>query len=43
MKGYEFDGNLPSKKHNETYISDMRRTKPEKFKVDIRQPMKRKS
>lgn len=41
-KGYEFNGSLPGEKHHEIYISDMRRTKPEKLKTIIRQPMKRK-
>lgn len=40
-KGYEFDGSMPGEKHHEIYISDMRRTKPEKLKTIIRQPMKR--
>ena len=39
--GYEFDGSMPGKKHHEIYISDMRRTNPEKLKTVIRQPMKR--
>lgn len=42
-KGYEFDGSVPGEKHHEIYISDMRRTKPEKLKTIIRQPMKRRS
>ena len=42
-KGYEFDGSLPGEKHHEIYISDMRRTKPEKLKTIIRQPMKKRS
>lgn len=40
-KGYEFNASLPGEKHHEIYISDMRRTKPEKLKTIIRQPMKR--
>ncbi|HEX3014473.1 MAG TPA: GyrI-like domain-containing protein, partial [Methanobacterium sp.] len=39
-KGYQFDGSNPSEKHHEIYISDMRRTKPEKLKTIIRQPVK---
>lgn len=42
-KSYEFDGSLPDERHHEIYISDMRRTKPEKLKTIIRQPMKRRS
>lgn len=42
-KGYEFDGSLPDERHHEIYISDMRRTKPEKLKTIIRQPMRRRS
>jgi hypothetical protein len=42
-KNYEFDGSIPGEKHHEIYISDMRRTKPERLKTVIRQPMKRKS
>ncbi len=38
--GYEFDGSLPGEKHHEIYISDMRRTKPEKLKTILRQPMR---
>lgn len=38
--GYEFDGSKPSEKHHEIYISDMRRTKPERLKTIIRQPMR---
>ena len=41
--GYEFDGSLPGEKHHEIYISNMRRTKPEKLKTIIRQPMKRRN
>lgn len=42
-KGYEFNGSLPGKKHHEIYISNILRTKPEKLKTIIRQPMKRRS
>lgn len=38
-KGYKFDGSIPGQKHHEIYISDMRRTKPEKLKTIIRQPI----
>jgi hypothetical protein len=41
-KGYEFDGSKPGEKHHEIYLSDMRRTKPERLKTIIRQPMKQK-
>ena len=36
--GYEFDGLI--QKHHEIYLSDPRRTKPEKMKTVIRQPVK---
>lgn len=36
-KGYEFDGLV--QKHHEIYLSDPRRTAPEKMKTIIRQPM----
>ena len=39
-KGYEFDGSMPGERHHEIYLSDMRRTKPEKLKTIIRQPIK---
>ena len=39
-KGYEFDGTCHGEKHHEIYISDMRRTKPERLKTIIRQPVK---
>ncbi|MDW5548745.1 GyrI-like domain-containing protein [Methanosarcina sp.] len=42
-KGYEFNGSLPGEKHHEIYISNTLRTKPEKLKTIIRQPMKRRS
>ena len=38
--GHEFDGSKPGEKHHEIYISDMRRTKPERLKTIIRQPVK---
>ncbi|MPN28926.1 hypothetical protein SDC9_176372 [bioreactor metagenome] len=41
VNGYEFDGNMPGEKHHEIYISDVRKTKPEKLKTIIRQPIKR--
>lgn len=40
--GYEFDGSKLGEKHHEIYLSDMRRTKPERLKTIIRQPMKQK-
>jgi hypothetical protein len=40
--GYEFDGANSGEKHHEIYLSDMRRTKPERLKTIIRQPMKQK-
>jgi len=40
-KGYQFDGISPGEKHHEIYISDMRRTKPERLKTVIRQPVKK--
>ncbi len=39
-KGYEFQGSMPGEKHHEIYLSDIRRTKPERLKTIIRQPMK---
>lgn len=39
-KGYQFDGGNPGEKHHEIYISDIRRTKPERLKTIIRQPVK---
>ena len=39
-QGYEFDGSKSGEKHHEIYISDMRRTKPERLKTVIRQPFK---
>lgn len=39
-QGYEFDGTSTGEKHHEIYISDMRRTKPERLKTIIRQPVK---
>lgn len=41
-KGYEFDGSKPGEKHHEIYLSDIRRTKPERLRTIIRQPMKQK-
>jgi hypothetical protein len=38
--GYEFDGSKPGQKHHEIYLSDMRRTKPERLKTIIRQPIR---
>lgn len=40
--GYEFDGSRPGEKHHEIYLSDMRRTKPERLRTIIRQPIKQK-
>ena len=31
--GYEFDGSRPGERHHEIYISDARRTKPDKLKT----------
>ena len=42
-KGYEFNGSIPGERHHEIYLSDVRRTKPEKLKTIIRQPIKRRS
>jgi hypothetical protein len=42
-KGYKFDGSRPGEKHHEIYISDVRKTKPEKLKTVIRQPIKKRS
>lgn len=39
-KGYDFKGNMPDQKHHEIYLSDIRRTKPERLKTIIRQPVK---
>lgn len=41
--GYEFNASLSGEKHHEIYINNMRRTKPEKLKTIIRQPMKRRN
>lgn len=41
-EGYEFDGTVPGEKHHEIYLSDVRKTKPEKLKTIIRQPAGRK-
>lgn len=40
-QGYQFDGNQPGKRHHEIYLSDVRRSKPEKLKTIIRQPINR--
>jgi len=37
-KGYSFDGLI--QKHHEIYLSDMRKTAPEKLKTILRQPVK---
>lgn len=37
--GYQMDGT--KEKHHEIYLSDMRRTKPEKLKTVIRQPIRK--
>jgi hypothetical protein len=42
-KGYEFDGSKPEEKHHEIYLSDARKTKPEKLKTVIRQPIKKRN
>jgi hypothetical protein len=39
-EGYEFDGSISGQKHHEIYLSDMRRTKPERLRTIIRQPVK---
>ena len=38
--GYDFEGINPDQKHHEIYLSDIRRTKPERLKTIIRQPIK---
>mgnify|MGYP000930742826 CR=1 FL=1 len=40
-QGYLFDGNMSGQRHHEIYLSDMRRTKPERLKTIIRQPVKK--
>jgi len=40
--GYEFDGANIDEKHHEIYLSDMRRTKPERLKTIVRQPIRQK-
>ena len=40
-EGYEFDGSVSGQKHHEIYLSDMRRTKPERLRTIIRQPIKK--
>lgn len=39
--GYEFEGSRPGEKHHEIYLSDIRRTAPDKLKTIIRQPIKK--
>lgn len=39
-EGYDFEGNENCMKHHEIYLSDMRRTKVEKLRTIIRQPVK---
>jgi hypothetical protein len=41
-KGYDFNGCIHGQKHHEIYLSDMRRTKPDKLKTILRQPIKKK-
>ena len=41
-KEYDFDGSRPREKHHEIYLSDMRRTKPERLRTIIRQPIRQK-
>lgn len=41
-KGYEFNSSMPGEKHHEIYLNNTRRTKPEKLKTIIRQPIKQK-
>lgn len=41
-KGYEFNSSMPGEKHHEIYLNDTRRTKSEKLKTIIRQPIKQK-
>lgn len=41
-KEYDFDGIRPGEKHHEIYLSDLRRTKPERLRTIIRQPMRQK-
>lgn len=38
--GYEFEGSRPGERHHELYLSDVRRTRPERLKTIIRQPVK---
>lgn len=38
--GYEFEGSRHGQKHHEIYLSDIRRTKHERLKTIIRQPIK---
>jgi hypothetical protein len=39
-KGYQFDGTKPGQRHHEIYLSDIRRTKQERLKTVIRQPIR---
>ena len=39
-KGYQFSGSRPGEKHHEIYLSDVRRTKAERLKTIIRQPVR---
>jgi hypothetical protein len=39
-KGYEFEGSKPGERHHEIYLSDVRKTDPEKLKTILRQPIK---
>ncbi len=41
-EGHDFDGNMAGQRHHEIYLSDMRRTKPERLRTIIRQPFKEK-
>jgi hypothetical protein len=40
--GYRFDGDASQQKHHEIYLSDPRKTAPEKMKTIIRQPVAQK-
>lgn len=39
-KGYQFNGSKPGERHHEIYLSDVRRSKPERLKTIIRQPIR---
>ncbi|MDP3622324.1 MAG: GyrI-like domain-containing protein [Methanobacteriaceae archaeon] len=39
-EGQVFDGSIHGQQHHEIYLSDMRRTKPERLRTIIRQPLK---